>query len=539
MPPTEFFEDEKRTLILRHTAGTAAPTDADMLAAEAAVAGYGDLALDARALAAAAGRIGKGESFSLAVGRRADAEYQVVIAADQMSATLTVIEAQGGVAADVGGAAEALGARGIVYGLDEKALAAALAAPGTAVTVARGEAALASADGRLETLINLGQIHRPQEDDKGRADFRELGLIHSVAVGTPLLRRHPPQPGRPGRTVLGAEIPAAKPKDVKFPAHLDGVAAAPGKPDLLIAEVAGHPVVRRDCVRVDPILVLPEVDLASGNIDFIGAVEIKGDVQTGMKIKAGGSVVIHGTLESAEVDAGGDVEVKGGVIGQRDQGSGDGKPSGARVRAKGSVRAHHVENASIFAEQSVFVSDLIAQSEVTALEEVVVGKEGGRRGHIMGGVIRATRAVTAYCLGASGSSRTEIVVGLNPPLAAAIEASKAAAAAKRKEQDDLEKLVRVLQARTDRAELLAKAQFTLERARGELADIQATLAEQEAELKLTDKAEVVVVNAVHPGVAVTIGRKVKVVAENLGAGTFRLAVDAASEREEEVVAFQR
>lgn len=537
----DFFEDEKqRELVLRYAPGTSEPVDGAALAAAASAAGYGDIALDKSALEAAAKRIAAGESFSVVIGRRLDTEYQVAVAPDQMSATLTVIAAHGGKAADLGGAGEALGGAGVVFGVDAAALANALAAPGTTVVIAHGTPARDGTEGRLEKLINVGQAQRPKEDEKGRADFRELGILHSVDAGTPLLRRHPARPGQPGRNVLGVDIAAAQTKDVKLPHQLVGVEPAPRDPNLLIASIAGHPVFKRDRISIDPILVLPEVSLATGNIDFIGAVEIKGDVQSGMKIKAGGDVVIHGTLESAEVEAEGSVEVKGGVIGQRAAAGGDtAKPSGVRIHAKGDVRAHHIENATVFAERSVFVDELIVQSDVTAMEEIVVGKEGARKGHIIGGSVRATRAVTAICLGASGSSKMNILVGVNPPLLAAFEAKKAAVAAKRKEQDDLEKVIKVLQARAGKADMLAKAQLTLDKINGELAALLAELEALDEELKLTDKAEVVVKSIVHPGVCVTIGRKFIIVADNLGAGTFRLAIDGSGGREEEVVAFQR
>ena len=539
--PIEFHEDEKRELVLHHVPG-AAPPDVAALEAAVADAGYGELLLDRRALEDAAKRCGGDEDFAVVVGRRSDAEYRVELAADKMAATLTVVAAHGGAAADAGGADAALASAGVVCGIDAAAVANALADPGTAVTVARGAMPQAGIDARLEVLIEVSQARHPREDDRGRTDFRELGILRSVDIGAPLLRRHPPQPGTPGHTVLGAEIPAAKVKDAKFPVRLQGVAASPADPDLLIAAIAGQPVLHRDGIGVDPVLVLAGVGLATGNVDFVGTVEIKGDVQSGMKIKAGGDVVIHGTLESAEVNAGGEVEIKGGVIGQHAaaQGrEGDAKPNSARIRAKGNVRAHHVNNATIVAEQSVFVEESIVQSDVTAMDEVVVGKEGTRKGHIIGGTVRATRAVTAYCLGSPGSNNTRIVVGMNPALVAAIDEKKAAAAAKLKEHDDLEKVIKVLPTRPGREDLLVKARLTFARTAEELAEIMADQGALEAQLELADRAEVVVKATVHPGITVAIGRKFTVVADTLGAGAFRLVTEENAGREEETVAFRR
>lgn len=542
MPPAiEFEENEKRELVLRRPAGQAASLDAAGLTAAAAAAGYGDLLFDAAALAAAAARLAGGEEFSAVIGRRADADYRLEVAADKMSATLTVIAAQGGVAAAADAAAKAASRAGVVFGIDPTALARAVASPGVAVAVAAGAAPQAGVDASLEALVEVSQARHLIEDERGHIDFRELGVQRSVAAGTPLMRRHPPQPGTPGHTVTGVEIPAPKTKDVKFAVRLQGVQLSADDPDLLVAAIDGKPVFHRDGFSVDPVLVLPGVNLSTGNVDFVGSIEIKGDVQSGMKIKAGGGVTIHGTLESAEIEAGGDVEVKGGVIGQRTPAgrNGEARTNGARIQAKGNVHTHHVDNAVIVAERSVFVDESIVQSDVTAMEEVVVGKEGTNKGHIIGGTVRATRAVTALCLGAPGSNETAVMAGMSPLLLAAIDAKKTAAAAKRKEHDDLEKVVKVLQTRPDRAELLAKARLTLEKTGEELAELVADQLALEAELKLADDAQVVVRSMVHPGVAVTIGRKRTVVTEKKAAGAFRLVTEESGGREEEIVAFRR
>lgn len=543
-PPCEFREDEKRQLVLDYEPDAGdAPVDGPALGALAGAAGYGELQLDAAALSGAAQRMAGGKAFSTVVGRRIDAQYRVDLAADKMSATLTATAAQGGAALDAGAARAALAAKGVVFGIDEAAVAAAVAAPGTTVEVARGQPPQAGVDGSLETLIEVNQTRHPHEDDKGRVDFRDLGLVRSVCAGMPLLRRHPPQPGTPGRTVAGTEVAATKPKDVKFPVRLQGVQVSAADAELLVAAVDGQPVLHRDGgISVEPLLVLQNVDLASGNVDFVGTVEIKGDVQSGMKIKAGGDVIVHGILESAEVEAGGDIVVHRGIIGQKVHpmaGKNDErKTAGAHIHAQANVRAHHVENAVILAEQSVYIDEAAVQSDITAIDQVVVGKEGGRKGHILGGIVRATQGVTAECLGGPGTGETRVMIGVNPLLQKALDAMRAAVAAKTKEHDDLEKVVKLLQDRTDRREMLEKARLTLQRTEEEMAEVMADMKTLEGDLKQAEKAAVVVKRSVFPGVSITIGRKLKLVTEQRGPGTFRLAVESVNGKEDEVVVYE-
>ncbi|MDK9723568.1 MAG: FapA family protein [Sterolibacteriaceae bacterium MAG5] len=471
-----------------------------------------------------------------------DAVYRVDVAADRMSATLTVTPAHDGKEVDVADAMMALSQRGVCFGIEPPAVEAAVANPGTPAEVARGQAPQPAVDARMELLVNLNQIRHPVEDAKGRVDFRELGLIRSVEVDTPLMRRHPPQPGQPGRTVLGAEIAVRPPKDAKFSGRMQGVQFAPNDMDLLVAAIPGQPVLGRDGLSVEPVLVLPSVNLASGNVDFVGTVEIKGDVQGGMKIKADGDVIVHGIIESADVEAAGDVVAKGGIVGQKHQMQGGGGAdktfAGARIRAKANVRAHHIENAFIFAELSVYVDEAVVQSDVTAIERVIIGREGGHKGHVLGGTVRATLGITAVCLGGPGTGATHVMIGVNPLLQKALDEKHAEIAAKRKALDDLDKVVRVLQARTDRLDMLTKAHLTYDKTEKELADATAEAEAMAAELKRADKATVVVKRAVFPGVSVTIGGRRKLMNEQRGPGLFRLATETVDGKDEEVVIYE-
>ncbi len=541
-PPVEFHEDEKRQLVLDYQPDAAdALPDGPALTALAGTAGFGALQLDALALSGAAKNIAAGKPFSTVVGRRTDARYKVDLAVDKMSATLTVSAAHGGTEASLDDARAALSAKGVAFGLDEDAVARALAAPGTGIVVAHGQAPQAGTDGWLETLIHTEETHGPHEDAKGQVDFRDLGMVRSVDAGAPLMRRHPPQPGVPGRTVTGSDVSVAKPKDVRLPAG-QGAGVAADDPDLLVAQVAGHPVIRRDVVRVDPKLELQNVDLATGNIDFAGTVEVKGDVQSGMKIRASGDVIIHGVLESAEVEAGNDVVVLGGIVGQMPvtavKDAAERKAAGAHVHAHATVRARHVKNAVILAEQSVFIDEVAVQCDITAIDQVVIGKEGGRKGHVLGGIVRATKGIVAECLGGPGTGETRLLIGVNPLTQQALDAMKAAIAAKTKERDDLEKLVKLLQNRTDRRDMLEKARHTLEHTLYELESVTADAQALEGELKEAESATVVVKHAVFPGVVIGIGRKFRRISDQRGPGTFRLATETVAGKEDVVIAYE-
>jgi uncharacterized protein (DUF342 family) len=68
-------------------------------------------------------------------------------------------------------------------------------------------------------------------------------------------------------------------------------------------------------VAVEATLTIPRVDLNSGNVYFEGRIVVTGDVIAGMKVRSDSEVIIHGVVEAAEIEAKGDIVVKGGVIG--------------------------------------------------------------------------------------------------------------------------------------------------------------------------------------------------------------------------------
>ena len=57
-----------------------------------------------------------------------------------------------------------------------------------------------------------------------------------------------------------------------------------------------------------------QVDLKSGNIDFVGNVEVTGAVLEGMEVKAGNELHIGKNIESATVNASGEIVINGNVL---------------------------------------------------------------------------------------------------------------------------------------------------------------------------------------------------------------------------------
>lgn len=457
-----------------------------------------------------------------------DARYLVAITANSLTASLTVLPPEnGGAAPDPAAARAALAKAGVILGIDEGAIANALGpALGSQTEVAHGTPPQPGKDGWLEPLVAVNQQRLAHADAQGRVDFRDRGTTPGVNPGDALMRRHPPVPGVSGQGVTGKALPVAAAKAAKFSVRLQGAEVDQNDPDLLRASIAGQPILVSDGIFVEPILRFETIDMASGNVEFIGSIEIRGDVQTGMRVKAGGDITVGGIVEAAELIAGGDIVVRGGIIGHSPQEGKDlQRVDTARLTAKGSIKARYLENCIVLAERTVEVDEAVIQCDVTAIEQVCVGSESNGKGSIVGGTVRATARVRANVLGGPGSSQTRILVGVNPLLQRAIEESREHIEVKLKESGELTKVLKLLATRPDKSEIAGKARLTLQKVNEEIAEALNEEKILKARLQVADQARIVVSGRVFSGVTATIGKKSRFVTEDTGPGVFVVAND--------------
>ena len=185
------------------------------------------------------------------------------------------------------------------------------------------------------------------------------------------------------------------------------------------------------------------------------------------------------------------------------------------------MSARFIENAVIEAHLTVQVVESIVQSDITGLDQVMVGGKG-KKGRILGGRVRATHLIGADMLGGNGSGPTRITVGINPKLQQALDEHRQRLDAKLKEHDDVTKVVKLLGGRPDKQALCDKARLTLKKVCAEIGEEMERQRTLEAEAKLADHARVVIGERVFAGVTVTVGRHTRFINEDMGRGVFHL-----------------
>lgn len=253
-------------------------------------------------------------------------------------------------------------------------------------------------DAWIEYLFNTDVKARPTLHEDGSVDFFHLNIINHVKKGDCLARLHPEDPGDDGRDVYGNVI---KPRNVKrellkFGRNID---LAENRREIY-SQVDGHVNLVEGKVFVSDVMVVENVDISTGDIDYEGNVQVNGNVCSNYKINARGNVEVRGVVEGAEIIASGNVTIARGVNGM----------SKGVIKAGGNIIAQFVENARIEAQGYVETGSIL-HSNVSAGTEIRVG---GKKGFITGGYVCATNLIEVKTLGAELGANTIVEIGINP-----------------------------------------------------------------------------------------------------------------------------
>lgn len=140
-------------------------------------------------------------------------------------------------------------------------------------------------------LLPRTEERRLAVDEHNRVDYSNLDFIHNIEKGRPICRIFPPVEGRPGKTVLGKEIPPNPVKPAAVPKGRNTELSEDGR--TLIAASPGHVEFTGRSFQVKPVMEVPgNVDFSVGNINFLGDVHIHGDVLSGFTVRAMGNIVV-------------------------------------------------------------------------------------------------------------------------------------------------------------------------------------------------------------------------------------------------------
>lgn len=359
----------------------------------------------------------------------------------------------------------------------------------TLYLVARGKPAF---DGRNGNIVDYfpRTVERVLEvNEFGQVDYTALNLIYNVEEGQEICRLIRPTEGEPGRTVLDQEVPAKSGKSVPLPKGRNTEISEDG--DALVAAIPGHVEFTGRTFQVKPVLDIDgNVDFSTGNIKFVGDVNIKGDVLSGFTVRAMGNIHVSGVIEAGStVEAGGDLTVVKGILG-------DGTTV---IRASRCIFSKYIENSTIVVRENL-QTDCIVNSSIYCDGDVIV-RSG--RGSIIGGRVWAADKISASAVGAKSECRTSVSLGGLP--------------CTNFERDTIRKELRELKQELERLEnqldspakssLLGKTRMKISVAELKLKQMEEDLNAMKAELKEKDSGRLEC-SVAYPGTELIFGNEI-------------------------------
>lgn len=353
----------------------------------------------------------KGEQteLTLAVAVQIHATFNVIISEDKMQALGTLVTAHGGNPITLEAAKKALMQAGVTRGYKQAFLEKLLeqqkaAPPGTQISepLALGKSPKNGDPSVLKVHVCTlkERLKQPKLREDGTVDMRDFGALASVSAGTILATQVPATSGKDGYNVVGDTL-TAKPGDSFQLNPGEGTQISSSNPLELVSTIAGCPSETNNGMRVDDIFTINEVSVKSGHIDFNGSVVVSQNVCPGMKINAKGDVTVLGSVESAEITSGGNIEVKQAVIGHADHQHND-EGVTCHLVAKGDIEISHGQYAYLEG-QNLLIHKQSNHCQLKAFDKITVGSGDKPAGKLLGGeVLDAQRVVAGEFGNASG-----------------------------------------------------------------------------------------------------------------------------------------
>lgn len=273
---------------------------------------------------------------------------------------------------------------------------------GEVVQIAVGKPPVDGADGYYEYFFETDVVRAPKVMEDGSVDFQNMDWYEKVKAQQKLAYYHSAGKGEDGFTVTGKRIPPKRGKEMKA-LKIQGVSVLSDK-KTYIADTDGRVDLENNKLTVSPILIVKEVNKATGNIRFPGNVFVNGDVEQGVIIEAAGDVVIDGFVSGSTIKAGGDVILKKGV-------NGDGT---GFIQAGGAMEGKFLESVTVKAVKSIKVNYCLNSIVYTEGSLQVFGGKG----LILGGRIFAACDIKAANVGNAVGVRTLIKMGVSDEMLA-------------------------------------------------------------------------------------------------------------------------
>lgn len=200
-------------------------------------------------------------------------------------------------------------------------------------------------DGTVKYFYDRDNTLAPKEDEHGFVDYKDLGFIRNIRKNEVIAQITAPTPGTDGTDVRGVIMRAIPGKKASYNIGKGTTLSEDGLS--IIAAVDGHIYFSGNAFCVDDaVTVSGDVDASIGNIDFIGDVIVKGEVQEGFSIISEKNITVGGNVTKSTIKAGGNITIKKGSI-------------NSALTAGGNIACQFAEYSNLDAQGDVKVNDFV------------------------------------------------------------------------------------------------------------------------------------------------------------------------------------
>lgn len=296
-----------------------------------------------------------------------------------------------------------LAAQGIKIGIDEAAIDRLIEQQryGREILVAEGTPAEDGQDASYIYNFNQTLNNKPVIREDGSVDYWSVRAIETVEEGQVIATYIDPVDGHHGMTVTGKLLMAKRGRPLP-PLTGKGFERAADN-HTYIATDTGKIEMNNNRIMILPVYeIKDDVNLTTGNVDFRGDVVIHGNVTSGARIHATGSVTIDGIAEGCTIEAGKDIILRGGFLGGYK----------GVIKSKGNIVAKFIEYATIEAAGTIELTSAL-NCNIVCYDRIFVN---GKTANIVGGNIYGASGIEAYSLGTAAEVRTVIRAGISREL---------------------------------------------------------------------------------------------------------------------------
>jgi len=455
----------------------------------------------------------------ISVAERIDAQLEIAIDPRQLSATAKITSAYAGQPITLDQITQALTKLKINNGISKKTLHLLIqkskqAKPGAIyqAVVAKGTPPVNDKSATLKRLVETPDERKmiPKLKENGRVDMRDLGQLVTVKPGTPLMRKIPFQEGTPGVTVTSKIIKQKKGVDVAL--HIgENTELDPENENLLIATIAGVPKTISNGMMVDNALIIENVDIGFGHINYDGDIFVANNICDGMKVKASGNITVAGFIESANVECDGDLFVGKGILGHKR--AADGSLYSSEIKCQGSVTATFSQYTKMDIQKNLHIKNQLLHCMIHCQGHINVQNDSGNKGIILGGELYASHGVSTVILGSPAGTKT--LINLTGPYQKLIKIKEELIKEQLQEQNKINDVFIVQQKLTTippsekKKAIVVRLDKNLEDAKNKLAILNTQIEKNSGELsEYFNVSNVIASKKIHNQISIAIGQDI-------------------------------